>query len=114
MHQAVTSVQGVAWVQNSNILAAFEDVSRHSALDKLIGHGIREGYDWQQGFTLISSHAGYKMVAKAAAMDIGGFAAVSSPTELAVRLAEQAGMALIGFVREQRFTVYTYPQYIVK
>ncbi|WP_416190891.1 formate dehydrogenase accessory sulfurtransferase FdhD [Neisseria sp. CCUG12390] len=114
LRQATGSVHGAAWVQNGSISAAFEDVGRHNALDKLIGHGIREGYDWQQGFALISSRASYEMVAKAAASGIGCIAAVSAPTALAVRLAEQAGMTLIGFARPQKFTVYTHPQYIAE
>lgn len=113
LRQAAGSVHGVAWVQNGHISAAFEDVGRHNALDKLIGHGTRQGFDWQQGFALISSRASYEMVAKAAAAGIGCLVAVSAPTALAVRLAEQAGITLIGFARPQKFTVYSHPQHIV-
>lgn len=114
LRQSVGAVHGVAWVQNGRISATFEDVGRHNALDKLIGHGTQQAYDWQHGFALISSRASYEMVAKAAAIGIGCIVAVSAPTALAVRLAEQAGMTLIGFARPHKFTVYTHPQYIVK
>lgn len=112
LRQQVGSVHGVAWVENGHIQSAFEDVGRHNALDKLLGHGIRAHYDWQRGFALISSRASYEMVAKAAALGIGCLVAVSAPTALAVRLAEQAGITLIGFARQHRFTVYTHPQYL--
>lgn len=112
LRQQVGSVHGVAWVENGHIQSVFEDVGRHNALDKLLGHGTREHYDWQCGFVLISSRASYEMVAKAAALGIGCLVAVSAPTALAVRLAEKAGITLIGFARKHQFTVYTHPQYL--
>lgn len=106
------SVHAAAWVDDGGIVAAFEDVGRHNALDKLIGRGARENWDWQQGFLLVSSRASYEMVAKAAAAGIGCLVAVSAPTALAARLAQDAGMTLIGFAKPQRFTLYTHPQFI--
>ncbi|MCF7529262.1 formate dehydrogenase accessory sulfurtransferase FdhD [Neisseria lisongii] len=106
------SVHAAAWVSGGKILAAFEDVGRHNALDKLIGCGSGKAWNWQQGFALISSRASYEMVAKAAAAGIGCIVAVSAPTALAVRLAESAGITLIGFARANKFTVYTHPQFI--
>ncbi|MCP1659735.1 formate dehydrogenase accessory sulfurtransferase FdhD [Neisseria perflava] len=112
LRKSVGSVHGVAWVADGKITAAFEDVGRHNALDKLIGFGTRHQIDWQQGFLLISSRASYEMVAKAAAAGIGCIVAVSAPTALAVRLAEQAGMTLIGFAKPQKFNVYSCSEYI--
>ncbi|ASK26480.1 formate dehydrogenase accessory sulfurtransferase FdhD [Neisseria chenwenguii] len=101
-----------AWVENGKIAAAFEDIGRHNALDKLIGYGAKNGLDWAQGFALVSSRASYEMAAKAAAVGIGCLAAVSAPTALAVRLAEDADMTLIGFANPQRFTVYSGEEWV--
>ncbi|MDO5640191.1 MAG: formate dehydrogenase accessory sulfurtransferase FdhD [Neisseria sp.] len=106
------SVHGAAWVENGQIVRLFEDIGRHNALDKLLGFGARQGLDWQQGFALISSRASYEMVAKAAMLGVGCLVAVSAPTALAVRLAEEAGITLVGFARPQQFTIYTQADYI--
>ena len=114
LRQTVGSVHGAAWIEQGRVIAAFEDVGRHNALDKLIGHGSRHGFDWRQGFVVVSSRASYEMVAKAAAAGIGCMVAVSAPTALAVHLAQQAGMTLIGFARAQKFTVYSGEAYITQ
>ena len=106
------SVHGAAWVEGGKITRLFEDVGRHNALDKLLGFGAKQGINWQQGFVLISSRASYEMVAKASMLGIGCIVAVSAPTALAVRLAEQAGITLVGFARPQQFTVYTQTSFI--
>ncbi|UOO86223.1 formate dehydrogenase accessory sulfurtransferase FdhD [Neisseria arctica] len=106
------AVHGAAWVEEGLVVKLFEDVGRHNALDKLLGWGAKNNIDWQRGWVLVSSRASYEMVAKAAAMGVGLLVAVSAPTAFAVRLAEQAGMTLIGFAREHQYTVYTHPDYI--
>ena len=106
------SVHGAAWIEQGRVMAAFEDVGRHNALDKLLGWGIQQKVDWRDGFALISSRASYEMVAKAATLGIGCLVAVSAPTAMAVRLAEEAGITLIGFAKLRQFSIYTHPQYI--
>ena len=106
------SLHAAAWVEQGKIQAAFEDVGRHNALDKLLGHLARKNTDFKAGWVLVSSRASYEMVAKAAALGIGCLVAVSAATALAVRIAEQAGITLIGFARMQKCTVYSHPQYL--
>jgi FdhD protein len=108
------SVHGAAWVNDKGeIVKLFEDAGRHNALDKLIGYGAREGFDWGRGFVLVSSRASYEMVVKSAVMGIGCLVAVSAPTALAVSLAKEANMTLVGFAKPHQQVVYTDPTYLI-
>lgn len=114
LHQETGATHGAGWASlDGQLLCVREDVGRHNALDKLIGHMLRESIDPAAGFAVISSRASFEMVQKAAAMGISALIAVSAPTTYACALADELNVMLAGFARGNTFTVYSHPEYLL-
>jgi FdhD protein len=111
LNRITGAIHAAAWaVPGQGIIDIREDVGRHNALDKLIGFLLKTGKDLSIGFVIVTSRASYEMVQKTAWVGINLLAAISAPTGLAIRLANETGLTLIGFARDDQHVIYTHPQ----
>ncbi len=93
-------------------LALFEDISRHNALDKTIGWGLMSEVDLGRTMVIQSGRLPRDMVAKASAAGIPLLGSVSAPTDAGIALARKEGITLVGFIRDKRMNIYSFPERI--
>jgi FdhD protein len=95
-----------AFEPDGSLIAVREDIGRHNAVDKLVGHLAGVHWPLREIGVMVSGRVSFEIVQKAAVAGIGLVAGVSAASSLAVELAEEFGMTVVGFLRQGGFTVY--------
>lgn len=111
--QSTGGVHAAALIRNEQMLYIAEDVGRHNALDKLIGHSVRElDLPLDRCGVIMSSRSSFELVQKALMAGIPLLATIGAPSSLAIEIAQENNLTLIGFLKDDHFNVYSGPERI--
>ena len=108
LHKVTGGIHVVALVGAHNIITLSEDIGRHNALDRVIGHALRNGIDLSHTFIIVSGRISSEMARKCLTANIPIIVSRGATTTLAVEIAEKNGLTIVGFVRGVKMNIYTH------
>ncbi len=106
-YRASRGIHGAALTDGETLLVVAEDVGRHNAVDKIMGAALVQGIPTEGKILLSTGRISSEMLLKAARMGVPLLVSRTSPTEMAVTLAEQLGVTLVGYLKPESFNLYT-------
>lgn len=110
IHKATGGVHSVGLFDKSGAVCIVEDIGRHNALDKAVGHGLKRNADFSMTFAASTGRISSDMAMKCSTAGIPIVISRGATTGLALKIAERTGLTIVGFVRGRRMNVYTNPQ----
>jgi FdhD protein len=114
LHQLTGCIHSAGLSDGESVLCIAEDIGRHNAVDKVIGYAILEEIPFAGKIMLASGRLSSEIVAKCGRWGIPVVGSRTSPTSLALEIADKCGVTVVGFIRGDRLNVYTNPQRIVR
>jgi len=112
LHQITGGIHVVGLASGDGIITRAEDIGRHNALDRVIGHSLRTAVDFSKTFAICSGRVSSEMVRKCLIANIPIIVSRGATTTLAVTIAEQTGVSIVGFVRSTKMNIYSHPERI--
>lgn len=103
-------VHGGALAAEGRLVCWSQDIGRHNVFDKLYGRCLKEGISTHDKVLVFSGRVSSEIILKVSKMNIAVIIARSAPTSLALDMAEELGVTVIGFARDQRLNIYTHPE----
>jgi len=112
LHILTGGIHVVGLASEDGVITRSEDIGRHNALDRVIGYGLRNGIDLSRTFVICSGRISSEMIRKCLVAGIPVVVSRGATTSLAVDIAEQTGICVVGFVRSTKMNIYSHPERI--
>jgi len=112
IHRATGGFHMVVLLDSQHVISVAEDIGRHNAVDRIIGHALRNGIDLSQTFVISSGRISSEMVRKCLTANIPVIISRSATTTLSVDIANKTGLTVIGFARGRKLNIYSHPERI--
>lgn len=107
-------VHSAALGDEKGLVAMYEDIGRHNAVDKVLGHAFLNRVDTSSKCLILSGRIASEILIKGARANIPLILSRSAPTELTLKLADELEITVVGFARGERLTIYTNPERVIK
>lgn len=113
LHSAIGGFHSGALSDGESVNILVEDLGRHNCIDKLTGLYLQSGKIYPARLLLISGRISSEMVAKSLSVGVQFLVSRTSPTSLAIEIAQKAGITLVGYLRGHQYYIYTHPEKVI-